>query len=219
MLSPERTIEDRDAGDWDAPLRDRAHPPEPVAGPLISLAAAAAAAPADTLRRFRLSQVELMPTVRRLELDWPCSVAMMQRFAEYVTGVPVCHPRDPGSRSGSPTPVLFLCLQMGLSAYDAAADESDDRRLLAFVDGLCQEAARLLSGIVLFTPDNDCWMAGNGAALHGWLATCDARGVTVHRSQRRGASHQRVLSAIGRYVVPARERAILERVLRADATP
>nr|WP_137117411.1 hypothetical protein [Azospirillum argentinense] len=217
MLSPERTIEDRDAGDWDAALHDRGHPPDPVAGTLISLAAAAA--PADTLRRFRLSHADLMPTVRRLELDWPCSVAMMQRFAEYVTGVPVCHPRDPGSRSNSPIPVLFLCLQKGLGAYDAAAYESDDRRLLAFVDGLCQEAARLLSGIALFTPDNACWMAGNGTALHGWLATCDARGVTVHRSQRRGASHQRVLSAIGRYVILARERAILERVRRADATP
>lgn len=217
MLSPDRTIEDRDAVDWDAPLRDRAHPPEPVGGTLISLAASAAST--DTLRRFRLSQADLMPTVRRLELDWPCSVAMMQRFAEYVTGVPVYHPCDRGSRSGSPMPVLFLCLQKGLSAYEAAAGESDDRRLLAFIDGLCQEAARLLSGIALFTPDNDCWMAGNGAALHGWLATCDVRGVTVHRSQRRGASHQRVLSAIGRYVVLARERAILERVRRTDATP
>ncbi|WP_148294206.1 hypothetical protein [Azospirillum sp. B506] len=169
------------------------------------------------LRRFRLSQADLMPTVRRLELDWPCSVAMMQRFAGYVTGVPVYHARDPGSRACSPTPVLFLCLQKGLGAYDAAAAESDDRRLLAFVDGLCQEAARLLSGIALFTPDNDCWMAGNGAALHGWLAASDIRGVTVHRSQRRGASPQRVLTAIGQYVVMARERAILERVRRTDA--
>lgn len=160
-----------------------------------------------------------MPTVRRLELDWPCCVAMMQRFAKYVTSVPVYHPRDPRSRSDSPMPVLFLCLQKGLSAYDAAATESDERRLLAFIEGLCQEAARLPSGIALFTPDNDCWMAGNGAALHGWLATCDVRGVTVHRSQRRGASYRRVLSAIGRYVVLGRERAILERVRRADAMP
>ena len=153
-----------------------------------------------------------MPTVRRLELDWPCSVAMMQRLAEYVTGVPLHRPCRPGVRSGSPMPVLFLCLQKGLGAYDAASEASDDRRLLAFIDGLCGEAARLLSGIALFTPDNDCWMAGNGLALHGWLASCDTGVVTVHRSQRRGASHQRVLAAVGRHVVLARERAILDRV-------
>ncbi|CAO3433181.1 hypothetical protein [Azospirillum endophyticum] len=215
MLSPDRAAGDQDAGERNAPGRDRVSPPEAVTAPRISLGAPAA--PADTLRRFRLSQADLMPTVRRLELDWPCSVAMMQRLAEYVTGIPLHHPCRPGLRTGSSTPVLFLCLQKGLGAYDAASDASDDRRLLAFIDGLCGEAARLLSGIALFTPDNDCWMAGNGMALHGWLASCDTHSVTVHRSQRRGASHQRVVDAVGRYVVMARERAILDRVRLAGA--
>ena len=169
-------------------------------------------APPDALRRFRLSHADLMPVMRRFELDWPCCLPIMQRFAEYVTNVLACDPQQCGLRAGPPVPVLHLCLQKGLCGYDAAADECDDVRLLAFIDGVCLEAARLLGGVSLFKPNNDCWMAGQGVALHGWLAADREGAVSVHSSQRRGASRDRIRAAVAHHVMSPRERHIIDRV-------
>lgn len=155
-----------------------------------------------------------MPMVRRIELDWPCSITVMHRFADYLTDVlaydPAPRPRPAGSRAGAPMPVLFLCLLKGLEAYDDAASEPDNRRLLAFIDGTFAEAARLLGGISLFKPNNDCWMAGMGIPLRSWMAADTPAGITVHRSQRRGASQARIIAAMTDYALAPRDRRIVD---------
>lgn len=174
-----------------------------IVGPLVT--------PPDMLRRFRQSQTDAMPMLRRLELDWPSSLAIMHRLAEYLTNVLVYERGHSGLRPGGPpVPVLFLCLQKGLEAYDAAADEADDHRLLAFADGAFDEAAGHLCGVALFKPDNDCWMAGQGVPLNAWIAPELPKGISVHRSHRRGASHERIIAAVSDYAVPLRERRIID---------
>ncbi|HYG85930.1 MAG TPA: hypothetical protein VD978_06700 [Azospirillum sp.] len=165
--------------------------------------------PEEMFRRFRRQRSETQPIVRRLELDWPCSADLVHHLGEYLTDVVCAADRRAGARREHADPVLFLCLDKGLSAYHKTEDEPDDYRFLAFAEGVFGEAARLLAGFSILDRDGQSWLPGQGAPLLPWLTARGPATVEVRHCHRRGASADRILVALAEYTMSPAQRSIV----------
>lgn len=155
-------------------------------------------------RNFRCKHAKCVPTLRRVELDWPSSMPIIDRLAEYITDS--LHLTDGG---GLEMPLLHKAILAALDSYNQARLKPDRERFLAFVDGAVESISHDLDGVLLVSLSGRTWSPASGEALLHWLRN-DCERSSLAAEQRDGPSSIEITSALREYILTPTDARIIE---------
>jgi len=113
-----------------------------------------------TYRAYRDNNSESLRFLRLIEIDWPCSTAIIIRLCEYLTDAVRINDN----------PVIFRAINYGLSLYSKSLGEADPVRLSEFIRGVIDSVGRDLENTAIYdVATNSVWSPLGNTRLSEWL--------------------------------------------------